>query len=111
MFQRFHIEMDDGQQFDYDSDARDVRAWEAQYEQSFFRTDLSFIQIAQLAYLAGQRNGVLNGQWPDYESFDKHCVSAKGARPSAAIGNPTPQGATADSSAKSRTTSTRSRRK
>lgn len=111
MYQKFFIEMDDGRTFEIDSDARDIRAWEAEHEQSFFRVELSFTTYAQLAYLAGRRTAVLNGEWPDYQTFDAHCVAARGERPKVTIGNPTQPGVTADSSAKSRTSSARSRRK
>lgn len=109
MRQTFVVDMDDGTNLVIESDARDVRAWEAAYEQSYFGTRLSFTNIAQVAYLAGKRTGVLNGAYPTYEDFDAHCVDARGKREKDPP-NPTPPDPTVGSSANSRSGSTRSRR-
>lgn len=111
MKQSLIVEMDDGSTLDIDSDARDVRAWEAEYGQSWMKADMSFTTLAQLAYLAGRRTGVFNGRWPTYTSFDDHCVDARGRPIAPLVANPTRQARTDDSSVSSRATSTRSRRK
>jgi hypothetical protein len=106
MRQLMTIEMDDGTRYDLDADGRDIRAWEAEYGRSWFTEDLSFTTLAQLAYLAGKRTGVLNGQWPDYGTFDAHCVEALGRREVPLVGNPTRADRTDGSSVPSRSAST-----
>jgi hypothetical protein len=109
MRQQIHVEMDDGTAFDVEADGRDLRAWEAAYERSWFGEVLSFTNLAQVAYLAGRRTGVINGTWPTYESFDAHCVDAVGRR-APVVGTPTPPARTAGSSAPSPSASGRSPR-
>lgn len=109
MLQDFSVTMDDGSTYDISSDARDIRAWETQYERSWLAERLSFTNLTQLAFIAGQRTGVLNGRWADYASFDAHCVDARG-KSSPVVASPTQSGATEDSSAPSHTVSVASRR-
>ena len=111
MKQTIEVEMDDGVTYLIHADARDIRAWEAEHEKSWFREPLSFTTVTQVAFLAGRRTGVLNGQWSDYETFDKHCINAEGRRESSTIGNPTQKAPTEGSSASSRTNSTASPRR
>ena len=100
MRQDMHVELDDGTVLEIQADGRDVRAWEALYGRSWLAERLSFTTVAQLAYLAGQRTGVLNGSYPDYESFDAHCTEATGRR--TVIGaDPTPPGRTGGGSSTS----------
>lgn len=94
MKQSYEVEMDDGSTYEIDADARDVRRWEAKYEKSYLSSPVSFTEIAQVAYLAGQRTGVLNGQYPSYEDFDAHCVEARGRVKVPTVGSPTPPEAT-----------------
>lgn len=110
MKQPMKVEMDDGTVFDVDADARDIRAWEAQYGRSFFEQGMTFTTLAQIAYLAGRRTNLLNGQWPDYEDFDAHCVDVVG-RPDPVTADPTRPAVTAGSCASSPSNSTRSRPK
>ena len=98
MRQTIHISMDDGAEYTVESDGRDIRAWESEYERSWFGP-ISFTKVAQVAYLAGKRTGVLNGTWPDYETFDAHCVDADGRPGSPVSANPTQRVHTDDSSA------------
>lgn len=81
MRQTFRIELDDGESVEAAADARDVRAWEAAYGKSFFSTPTSYTEIAQIAYLAAKRTGALNGRYPTYDEFDRHCVEVTGVRP------------------------------
>jgi hypothetical protein len=106
MYQAYEIEMDDGEKILIESDGRDIRAWEADQDKSLFRTPLSFTVVAQVAYLAGKRTGVLNGKYPSYEDFDAHCVDARGVRDTELVANPTQRGRTAGSSALSPSGST-----
>jgi hypothetical protein len=109
MRQAIHVEMDDGATYDIDADGRDIRVWESTYDQSWFAGGLSFTRVAQVAFLAGRRTGVLNGAYPDYDAFDAHCVEARG-RPAPVVADPTPPVRTDDSSVRSRTGSAPSRR-
>jgi hypothetical protein len=109
MRQTIEIDMDDGSHLVVESDARDVRAWEAEQDRSYFAAGISFTTVAQIAYLAGKRTGVLNGAYPTYEDFDAHCMEARGKRDTSAA-NPTAPDRTGGSSANSRSGSTRSRR-
>jgi hypothetical protein len=88
MKQAFTAEMDDGTAYTIEADARDIRAWEATYDRPWYGASLSFTMLAQLAHIAGQRTGVLNGAYPDYASFDAHCVDMRGS-PVAVVANPT----------------------
>ena len=88
MRQTFVVTLVDGTVHTIEGDGRDVRAWEAEYEQSFLSTAYSLTMITQLAYLAGKRTGVLNGQFPTYADFDAACVDARGKVPRP-IANPT----------------------
>lgn len=108
MHQTFVCQMDDGTTIEIESDARDIRAWEAQYERSWFVTPTSFTTIAQLAYLAARRTGAVNGAYPSYEDFDAHCVDARG-RTGDVVGRPTRAGRTDASSASSPAASVASR--
>lgn len=53
------------------TDGRDMRAWEAQHEQSYVSTDSSLTKWAQLAYVGATRQGLYVGTW---EAFDSRCV-------------------------------------
>lgn len=108
MKQDFNVEIDDGTQLVIASDARDIRAWEAAYGASWFGQRLTFTMLAQVAYLAGQRTGVLNGSYPSYEDFDARCVDVRG-RPAEVIADPTQADRTDGSSVPSRSAATRSR--
>lgn len=110
MRQRFEVEMDDGTRYEIDADARDIRAWEADHAASWFATPTSFTTVCQLAYTAGVRTGVLNGRWPDYGTFDAHCVDARGARSEGLVADPTRQAATDGSSVPSPSAATPPRR-
>jgi hypothetical protein len=96
-----NVEMDDGQTFTVEVDGRDVRAWEAEYGRSWLADRLSFTNMAQVAFIAGRRTGVLNGTWPDYASFDAHCVEATGQRTAPLVADPTRPAPTAGSSSPS----------
>jgi hypothetical protein len=106
MRQQMTIEMDDGTTFYVEADGRDVRAWEAQYGRSWFAERLSFTNLAQVAYIAGRRTGVLNGAWSTYEDFDAHCVDATGRTEEPLVADPTRAGRTDGSSVRSRSAST-----
>ena len=107
MRQRICVEMDDGATYEIDADARDIRAWEARYGISWFGARLTFTMLAQLAHLAGQRTGVLNGAYADYDAFDAHCVATRG-RPAEVVTDPTPADRTDGSSAPLRSARTNS---
>lgn len=109
MRQTIACEMDDGTTVVIEADGRDVRAWEAAYDASWFITPMSFTTVAQVAYLAGKRTGALNGSYPSYEEFDAHCVDARG-RPAPVVARPTKAARTAASSSPSPTASASSRR-
>ena len=106
MRQSMTIEMDDGTSYDVEADGRDIRAWEAEHGRSWFAERLSFTNLAQVAYIAGRRTGVLNGAWPTYDDFDAHCVEAVGRTEAALVTDPTRAGRTGGSSAYSRSAST-----
>lgn len=105
MKQEFYIEMDDGAEYTIAADARDIRAWEAEYGASWFAAQVSFTMLAQMAYLAGQRTGVLNGAYPSYADFDAHCVEARG-RPAQVAADPTQAAPTGALSARSHSAAT-----
>ena len=107
---RMTIEMEDGTTYDVDADARDIRAWEAEHDQSWLRVPASHTTLAQLAYAAGRRSGVLNGQWPSYDAFDARCVGLAFREVEQLVGDPTPPDRTAASSARSRSGSASPRR-
>jgi hypothetical protein len=92
--------MDDGTLVQIEADARDIRAWEAEHDRSWFTTPTSFTTLAQLAYIAGRRTGTLNGAYPSYQEFDAHCVDARG-RTAPVVDRPTRAGRTAVSSSPS----------
>jgi hypothetical protein len=99
--QNYRFEMDDGETFDVSSDARDIRAWEAEYGKSYLSSPLSYTEIAQVAYIAAKRTGVLRDEYPSYKDFDAHCVEARGTRTEGRlIADPMPPEATDDSSAR-----------
>jgi len=106
---RFAIELDDGTTTEIEQDARDIRAWEAEYGESWLNSPLSFIQTAQVAYLAAVRLGVFGDRFPSYKDFDQHAVEVRGIPNPALIGNPTHEGATDALSSTSRSGSAVSR--
>jgi hypothetical protein len=88
------------------ADSRDVRAWEAAYDESFLNGDTSFTKLAQLAHIAARRQGLFKG---DYAAFDSRAIACEGmadiqdSEPLAA--NPTQSAVTEDSSAPLRSVS------
>jgi hypothetical protein len=99
---RFAIELDDGTTVEIEQDARDIRAWEAEYGESWLTTPLSYIQTAQIAYLATVRLGVFGDRFPSYKDFDQHAVEIRGIANPPLVGNPTHEGATDAPSSTSR---------
>lgn len=94
---RINVLMDDGEEFTVETDARDLRAWEAERGTSWLATTLSLTELAQVSYLAAKRTGVLNGRYPTFESFEPHCVDTDGRAIAPPIGNPTQPDRTGDS--------------
>jgi hypothetical protein len=109
MRQRFAIELDDGTVTEIDQDARDIRAWEAEYGESWLSTPLSYTQTAQIAYLAAVRLGVYGDRFASYKDFDVHAVEVRGIPNPTLVGNPTREGATDAPSSTSRSGSAASR--
>lgn len=97
----FKATMEDGSLIEVQSDARDLRRWEADYKAPIVGQAMSLTYLTQIAYLAMRRQGALNGEYPDYETFDAHCIELNSSRTNleALVGNPTPPEATEDSSA------------
>lgn len=58
------------------ADARDIRAYEAEFKQSWISTELSFIQLAQLAWIASRRQRKFTGS---YDVFDAEAVDVSAA--------------------------------
>lgn len=70
------LETPDGEKTDtVTADARDVRNYEAEFQVSFLTTDLSMIQITQLAYVTMKRLGMFTGS---YDVFDSQAVEVEG---------------------------------
>lgn len=85
----YEIELASGDVFHVDSDARDVRAWEAEYGLSFFDSPWSYTQANQIAYLAAMRQNVFEGRYPSYKDFDAVCVRLDAKVGPQPFGNPT----------------------
>jgi hypothetical protein len=107
----FTAEMENGEEFKATVDARDVRAWEAMFKQSFIKQDMSMTGITQLAYLALRRTKQLDQRFATYEMFDAQCVSIDSplepgtpeVSDVALLADPTPSSPTDDSYASSLT--------
>lgn len=100
MRQTYLFEMDDGTTYEVVADARDIRAWEAEYGLSYMATPLSFTEVAQVAYIAARRTGAIGDKYPSYKDFDAHCVEARGKPAQDRLfADPTRPGATDDTSA------------
>lgn len=81
------LETPDGEKTDtVTADARDIRNYEAEFQQSFLTTDLSMTQITQLAYVTMKRLGRFKGS---YDVFDNQCTEAEGADDEEDAGRPT----------------------
>jgi len=85
----------DGQDQTYEviADGRDVRKYEESFEISWLATDMSYIQMTQLAWVASRRHGLFEG---DYAAFDKVNTGVKSKNLEAGevdTANPTQQGA------------------
>lgn len=102
MRQELTVEMDDGTRYEVEADGRDVRAWEALHERSWFGERFSYTRLTQLAHVACQRAGVLNGRFGSYDEFEAHCVGAEGRTTRPLVADPTQPGRTGVSSASSR---------
>ena len=89
-----HVTNDlDGQDQEYDvmADGRDVRKYEEIFGISWLATDMSYIQMTELAWVASRRHGLFTG---DYDAFDKINTGVKTANLEAGeveAGNPTQQ--------------------
>lgn len=96
----YRLEFDNHDPVDVVADARDLRAWEAEYGQSWLYSQFSHTQAAQLAYIAGKRTGQLNA-FASWKDFDAHCTTARSdpLAETTVVGNPTQPGPTDDSSA------------
>jgi hypothetical protein len=57
------------------ADARDVRKYEGEFKASFLTTELSMVQLTQLAYVTMLRLGAFTGS---YDTFDAQCVEVEG---------------------------------
>jgi len=88
-----HVTNDlDGQDQEYDvvADGRDVRKYEEIFEISWLATDMSYIQMTELAWVASRRHGLFEG---DYAAFDKINTGVKTVnleQGEVEAGNPTP---------------------
>jgi len=88
-----HVTNDlDGQDQEYDvvADGRDVRKYEEIFQISWLATDMSYIQITELAWVASRRHGLFDG---DYAAFDKINTGVKSTNLESGeveAGNPTP---------------------
>jgi hypothetical protein len=61
--------------FTVSTDGRDVRAWEATFEASWFEKDsASYTDVTYLAYSATKRAGLFEGDW---EAFDAACTAVR----------------------------------
>lgn len=78
--QRIRLELEDGTEVETEYDGRDLRAWEAEFEQSALGERLSVSMLTWLGHHAAIRRGDLNGAMTEYEAFDKVCVSVQALR-------------------------------
>ena len=71
------LETPDGEKSDeVTADARSVRAYESEFGVSFITSELSMIQLTQLAYVAMKRAKTFAGS---YDVFDEQCVEVEAA--------------------------------
>lgn len=64
------------EEFEVTADARDVRTYESEYGVSWLTTDLSFNQLAQLAWITARRQKKYTGSW---EGFNSEAVDVSSA--------------------------------
>lgn len=70
------LETPDGEKTDsVVADARDIRNYESEFDRSFLSTELSMIQLTQLAYVTLKRTKAFSGS---YDVFDSQCVEVEG---------------------------------
>jgi hypothetical protein len=72
------------------ADARDIRRYESEFDKSFVTSELSMIQMTQLAYVSLKRLKKFTGS---YDVFDSQCVEVEAADEEEPVG-PTPKAAT-----------------
>lgn len=72
------------QEFEVVADGRDIRKYEAEYEQSFL-THTDYTQVCQVAHTAMRRQGLYVGSW---EQFNGECVDVE------EVAEPVPAGPT-----------------
>jgi len=66
------LETPDGEKTDeITADARDIRHYESEFDVSFLTSELSLIQLTQLAYVTMKRLKKFVGSW---DVFDGQCV-------------------------------------
>lgn len=71
------LDTPDGEKSDtITADSRDVRNYEGEFQVSFLTTELSMVQITQLAYVTMKRLGKFSGS---YDMFDSQAIDVEGA--------------------------------
>lgn len=69
------LETPDGDKTDtITADGRDLRNYEAEFQQSFLTTETSYTQYTQLAYVTMKRASRFKGS---YDVFDSQCVEVE----------------------------------
>lgn len=90
------LETPDGEKTDtVVADARDIRNYESEFDRSFLSTELSMIQLTQLAYVTLKRGKAFTGS---YDVFDSQCVEVEGADDEVEPARPTRRSRSGDSS-------------
>lgn len=69
------LETPDGEKTDtVTADARDVRAYESEFQTSFITSELSMTQLTQLSYVSMKRAKTFVGS---YDVFDSQCIEVE----------------------------------
>jgi hypothetical protein len=76
--QRVKLELEDGSEVDVTFDGRDLRAWEVKHRRSAIAETTSISMLSWLGWHAAQRQGLLNGSYGTWESFDAVATGVEG---------------------------------
>ena len=77
---RLEVELATGDTHTVEYNGIDLRAYEAAFDASVLVEPMSLTMLTWLAWSAGKRTGVLNGQWQEWPTFEQQCTGVRVVR-------------------------------
>lgn len=74
---QLELELTDGTTYTVAYNGIDLRAYEAAFNASVLSEPMSLTMLTWLAWAAGKRTGVLNGEWQAWATFEQQCTGVR----------------------------------